>query len=294
MSYFINKAKSGLSSLKSMVSTLWSYVPNIRGDKQQEEVKDVIENVNKVIDEVQQDVNKASEPKTWRDQTRNLYEMGTKKEQKLRRRLLPNHIREQLLDRKTAGTASKYELRQINQKLEDDVKERMRQAKHMRGLKGRKKEINDKYSELLNHLGGRVKYTKDKRSLKNGLIIIYNITYRGSGGKLSIVDYLEFVKNTVVELMSKHPNTRFSMTLNYMLIKLRILGNNNNPERKKGYTPTKARVIYPNDDFSSIYDEEKVKLISTFGEEEHKGSGWMLEKILDLDIKFTKHNTLRI
>lgn len=111
MSFILNKLKSGLSSLKSMTSTLWSYVPNIRGKKQQEEVEDVIENINRVIDEAQEDVKQVRNTRTWRDQTRDLYEMGIKKEQKLRKRLLPDHIREQLLDRKAAGTASKYELR---------------------------------------------------------------------------------------------------------------------------------------------------------------------------------------
>lgn len=168
----------------------------------------------------------------------------------------------------------------------------MRQDKQMRGLRGKRKGMNEKYSDLLNNLGRGVMFKKSNKSLKNGLITIYNITYKGGVKTMSVEEYLELVKSTVVGLMSKHPNTKFSMTLIYKLIKFRLMGNTSDPEEKKGHTTTKPRILLPNDDLSSTYDEEKVRLLTSFGKEEHKGSGWMLKKILGLDIKFTNHNSL--
>lgn len=270
MSFFISRAQNGLNSLKSMVSKLWSYVPSIRGNRQQEEVEETINKVEQVIDEVKKDV-KQAKGETWK------HEMGIAKEKKLRSRLLPDAIRQQLIDRKAAGTRSKHELNMINKKLRDDRAERKRQADQLKKNPSRRKKINEKYGDTFSFLNENISVKKSKKdSLKNGIITTYIITSKLSKVK-TVSWFLDEGKSEAVKLMEMNTGTKLVMTLAYVLVRVRLLGNEEE-EKKKGFTSSKSKQVLVGTDKEELYDEGKAEILTSFGQEEHKGSGWTLKR----------------
>ena len=124
-----------------------------------------------------------------------------------------------------------------------------------------------------------------RQDIVGGTSQSYTITPRNP--KMTVTDFMADAKPEALKLMNKLNNEqKFRMVLSTKLKRLRLLGNNS--DYKDTYTPTKNEILYPLTNTDEVYEDGSEKIKTIFLKKEHEGSGWTLEKINHLELKFDK------
>ena len=92
-------------------------------------------------------------------------------------------------------------------------------------------------------------------------------------------------KHEAMKLMEANNNeTKFQMVLSSRVKRQRLLGNET--DYRDIFTASKNFILNSNTDLDEVYDTASSTISGIFYKKEHEGSGWTLEKIYYLELKF--------
>ena len=126
------------------------------------------------------------------------------------------------------------------------------------------------------------------RRLLGNAIAHYEIQNRTS---TSPTDFLNNTRDLVTNFFRDNPNTKFQITLNFVVTKVDASGAVVS-EEETGRS-SKQEPVYSVTDVDEVYDRMKDKIIESFASYMRNGSGWQLKKVVKLTITKSRLNPLR-
>ena len=289
------------NALKFIVNRIWDYIPfNRAAQRYQKSLMSTVKNTKKTVktklSKGEREVRKRQRnlDRERRQMTATTKKLETelrkqRKESTMRSRLLSNDEKAHLVNRLKTENMTDAQRSEIQNKLKSSKPEASRIKRQLKkqGYKGDKqkmKKLDEQYSDLkrIFKTGLTVKRNRD---LADGLIISFTIEPRDT--RATITSFMSDAKSEVLKLMNENSSeTKFQMILSTKLKKQRLL--NNNSDYKDTLTRTKFENLFATSDMNSIYDEMSETITTHFIKKEHEGSGWTLEKIIGLELKFAK------
>ena len=174
---------------------------------------------------------------------------------------------------------SNTQQRDIEKRLKDSKLETTRRRKQLK-TQAPKKKMTDLKSVF--ERGVTVKQT---RNGADGLILKFHIEPRNP--KMTVNNFLSDAKHEAMKLMQKYNNERkFQMVLSTKVKRQWLLGNDT--DFRDIFTASKMTILNSNTDLDKVYDTASTTISGIFYKKEHEGSGWTLEKIYYLELKFYK------
>ena len=102
---------------------------------------------------------------------------------------------------------------------------------------------------------------------------------------MTVDDFMEDAKPEALKLMNKFNGERkFCMVLSTKLKRQRLLGNDS--DYKNMFTSLSNVTLMPKTDTDEVYENGSRTITTVFVKKELKGSGWTLDKINGLELKF--------
>ena len=205
-----------------------------------------------------------------------------KKENNLRQRLLTRDEKAQLVKRLETEAMSNSQRQDIEKKLKDS---KLESTRRKRQLKNQVKYVapNEKVTDLRSvfEKGVTVKKHDD---IANSTVEKFWIIPRNP--KMTVDDFMNDAKPEALKLMEKYDERKFSMVLSTKLKRQRLLGNES--DYRDLFARTKNITLLPTSDINEIYEDNATVIRIFFYKKQHEGSGWTLEKINHLELKFYK------
>ena len=205
------------------------------------------------------------------------------KENRLSSRLLSQDEVFNLSNRLRTENLSDTQRQDIREQLRQSKLEAQRRKKQLRrqGYKGTGQKVQQDITSVSPNVGLTV---KEVNNISNIIVsyIIEPIDKKHS----TVTDFMDNAKAEVTKLMTKHnDNRRVQMILKTKL--QRGVTEDKNITLKETLTRSnRDNIISPNTDVDKLYDTLSSSITSHFIKKEHEGSGWTLESIIDLEIKF--------
>ena len=288
---FIGDFNKMFSALKGLMNRVWDFIPWPTSQNQQRALTSLRTNVSQEIKNTEKKVRKrlTDEQRRLReyearqkrlDRERKRAANAEKKvvrERTLRNRLLTDSEKNSLIHRLETEAMSNDQRQVIEKKLKDSKLETTRRKKQT-GYKGPKKKVTDLKSVF--ERGVTVEQTGNGA---DGMILKFQIKPRGSN--MTVNNFLIDAKHEVLRLMREYNNNyKFQMVLHTKVKRQRLLGNDT--DTRDIFTSSRNFTFDPNTDFDEVYDEASTMMSRIFYKKEHEGSGWTLEKIYHLELKF--------
>ena len=285
------------SALKSMMSRVWDFIPWPQTRQEQKSLtslkSDVSQEIKKTEKKVRQRLTKeqrqardnlkktlASQKKLERERKKiAAAEKKVEREKSLRQRLLTDDEKYDLIQRLNTEAMSNEQRQNIEKKIKGSKLEENRRKRQLK-TQAPKKKITDLKSVF--ERGVTVKQTGNGA---DGLILKFHIEPRNP--KITVNNFLTDARHEAMKLMQKYNSEhKFQMILSTKVKRQRLLGNDT--DFRDIFTASKMTVLSTNIDLDEVYDTASTLISGIFYKKEQEGSGWTLEKIYHLELKFYK------
>ena len=283
------------NALKSVINKVWDFIPWPKTQEEQNSLRSLKRDLTQEIKNTEKKVRTrlTKEQRQHRDNLKKTLarqkklererkkivaaEKKVEKEKSLRQRLLTDDEKYELVQRLKTESMSNEQRQEIEKKIKNSRLEENRRKRQVK-IQAPKKKITNLKSVF--ERGVTVEKYDD---IGDGSILKFHIIPRNS--KMTVDDFMNDSKHEATKLMEKYNDERkFSMTLSTKLKRQRLLGNES--DYKDMFTATKKIILLPTSDINEIYEENSTVIRTVFYKKEHEGSGWTLEKINHLELKF--------
>ena len=283
------------NALKSMMNRVWDFIPWPTSQSEQKSLRSLKKDMTQEIKNTEKKVRTrlTKEQRQARDNLKKTLatqkrlererkkiaaaEKKVEREKSLRQRLLTDDEKNNLIQKLETEAMSNEQRQSIEKKIKNSRLEENRRKRQLK-TKAPKKKITD--LKTVFERGVTVEKYDD---IGDGSILKFHIIPRNS--KMTVDDFLNDSKHEATKLMEKYNDERkFSMTLSSKLKRQRLLGNET--DYKDMFTATKKITLFPVSDTDEIYEENSTVIRTVFYKKEHEGSGWTLDRINHLELKF--------
>ena len=268
------------STLKSMLNSVWNNLPWPSVPAQQKDLftayrKNITQEVKKAEKKVRKRLTEA-EKKLRAEQAK---QKKLDKENRLSSRLLSQDEVSNLNNRLRTENLSDTQRHEIREQLRQSKLETQRRQKQLR-RQGYKVAGQQQTKPAEPNVGLTV---KEVNNISN--IIVSYIVEPLDKSYSTVTDFMDSAKTEVTKLMTKHnDNRRVQMILKTKL--QRAITEEKNITQKESLTRTNRELISPDTDVDKLYDTLSASITTHFIKKEHEGSGWTLDSIINLEIKF--------
>ena len=202
------------------------------------------------------------------------------KENRLSSRLLSQDEVTSLNNRLRTENLSDTQRQNIREQLRQSKLETQRRKKQLR-----RRGYNDTGQPDTAPVGSNVGLTVREVNNISNIIVSYIVEPRDEKS-ITVTDFMDSAKTEVTKLMSKHnDNRRIQLILKTKLQRGKT--EDNNMTLKETLTRTnRDNIISPTTNVDELYDTLSTSITTHFIKKEHEGSGWILDSIIDLEIKF--------
>ena len=266
------------SALKSMLNSVWENIPWPSVPRQQRDLlsayrKDIQQEVKKTETKVRKRL--TDEDKKLRQQQAKQKKLH--KENKLASRLLSEDEVSNLRNRLRTENLSDIRRMDINEQLRQSKLEAQRRARQLKrqGYKLSKVKTDKPTAGLT---------VREVNNISD--IIISYIVEPNDKEHTTVTDFMNDAKTEVTKLMTKHNDNRSIQ----MILKTKLQRgktDDDNITLKETLTRTnRDNIITPTTDVGKLYDTLSATITTHFIKKEHEGSGWVLNSIINLEVKF--------
>ena len=201
------------------------------------------------------------------------------KESKLSSRLLSQDEVSNLNNRLRTENLSDTQRQDIREQLRQSKLETQRRKKQLR-RQGYKADGQQPTKPVEPNAGLTVK----KVNNIDGIIVSYIVEPLDKNLN-TVTDFMDNAKIEVTKLMTKHNDNRRVQIILKTKLQRGVTGGNNITQ-KETLSRSKRELISPDTDVDELYDTLSTSITTHFIKKEHEGSGWTLDSIIDLEIKF--------
>ena len=268
------------SALKSMLNSVWDNLPWPTVPKQQRDLfkayrKDIGQELKMTETKVRKRLTE-DERKLRAEQAK---QKKLDKENRLSSRLLSKDEISNLNNRLKTENLSDIQRQDIREQLRQSKLETQRRQKQLR-RQGFKVDGQQRTKPAKSNVGLTV---REVNNIDN-IIVSYIVEPLDKSHSI-VTDFMDSAKTEVTKLMAKHnDNRRIQMILKTKL--QRATTEDKNFTQKETLTRTKRELISPDTDVDELYDTLSTSVTTHFIKKEHEGSGWTLDSIINLEIKF--------
>ena len=132
-----------------------------------------------------------------------------------------------------------------------------------------------------------VKITKREHAFK-GYASTYNVEILNSfNPELELKDTESAIKSKLIELLTQLKGFKFVTTLVFMFEKIE---SEDKTKYDNFYSSTKAEIIINESDIDDVFQSIYTTIITNIQKSLGKGSGWIINSVIDHTISISKHN----
>ena len=269
------------SALKSILNRVWDYIPwQSVPTRQRDLLSEYRRGIRREVQKTETKVRKRLSEDEKKLRLEQAKQKKLDKENRLSSRLLSQDEVSNLNNRLRTENLSDTQRQGIHEQLRQSKLETQRRKKQLRrrGYKDTGQKDNEP-------VGLNVGLSVREVNNISNIIVSYIVEPRDE--KISTVtDFMRDAKTEVTKLMTKHnDNRRVQLILKTKL--QRDKTEDNNITLKETLTRTnRDNIISPTTDVDELYDILSTIITTHFINKEHEGSGWTLDSIIDLEVKF--------
>ena len=127
------------------------------------------------------------------------------------------------------------------------------------------------------------------RLLGNNVLGQYTIHSRVS---TSPRDFLDRTENVVITFLKEHPQNKVQLALVCIMVRFDPVTGDIAAE-EQAYFNSAMEIVYEATDLQEVYERMKTKILESFSTYLKNGSGWVLKKVVRLDITLSKFKPMR-
>ena len=108
------------------------------------------------------------------------------------------------------------------------------------------------------------------------------MTLKGFGHTLTPKEFFEIMKPFVIDVWQEHNDSSKTKLILKFLMKRYSPTSATPVEENENHISTSNKELFRGTDLNDLYDDKKSSLLSSFSKVELNGSGWVLDRIINL------------